>query len=100
MECLDHSPSFYDEWLVFSHERLSSLTTAIRHARTPATLGGSAHESWGPSTRTRRSHMPIHRFASTGKYRPGSARRNCTIVGASFCPRVPPIARNTTAQLY
>ena len=100
MECLDHSPSLWNECLVFSDGRPTSLTTASRHARTPATLSGSAHESWGLGTRTRQSHMRIHRFASAGKYRSGSARRNCTIVGSSFCPRVPPIARNTAAQLY
>src|SRR5229473_8399360 len=100
MECLDQSPSLWDEWLVFSDGRLTSLTTAIRHARTPATLSGSAHESRGPCTRTRQSRMRIHRLASAGKYRSGSARRHCTVVGSSLCPRVPSVARDTAAQLY
>jgi hypothetical protein len=58
------------------------------------------HESRGSGTSTRQSRMRIHRFASAGKYRSGSARPNCTIVGSSFCPRFPPIARDTAAQLY
>src|ERR1700747_1089547 len=95
MECLDHSPILWDEWLVFSDGRPTSFTTAIRHARTPAALDGFAHESRGPGTSTRQSYMRIHRFASAGEYRSGSARRNCTIVGSSFCARVPPIARVT-----
>jgi AraC-like DNA-binding protein len=87
MECFDHSPSLWDEWLVFFYRRPTSLTTAIRHARTPAALSGSANESRRPCTRTSQSRMRIHRFASAGKYRSGSARRNRTIVGSSFCPR-------------
>jgi hypothetical protein len=100
MECVDHSPNLWDEWFVFSDGRPTSLTTAIRHARLPATLSRPPDQSRGPCTRTRPSHMRIHRFAPTGKYRFGSARRNCSIVSSSFCPRVPPIARYTAAQLY
>ena len=100
MEWLDHAPSLWDEWLVFPDGRTTSLTTAIGHARTPAIPSGSAHESRGPCTRTHQSRMRIHRLASAGKYRSGRARRNRTIIGSSFCPRVPPNARNTAAQLY